>query len=70
MPDINERAKALIKVIDGCIKEGILPEFLKKYREAIMDDYLAYTQKDLDEAYIEDLQEDLKARLAKYESVG
>ncbi len=37
-----------------------MPEFLKKYREAIMGDYLAYTQKDLDEAYIEDLQEDLE----------
>ncbi len=30
-----------------------------------MDDYLAYTQKDLDEAYIEDLQEDLEEQKKK-----
>ena len=56
----DERSKALMDVINECIKDGILPEFLNKYKEAIMDNYLVFTQEDYDRAFIEDLQDDLE----------
>ena len=55
-----EKEQAVRTVVDECIREGILPEFLEKYKEVIVDDYLIYTKEDYDWAYTEDLKDQNK----------
>ncbi len=54
--DKKEQKNKLMSVIDECIDEGILSEFLKRYKEEIVDDYLLFTSEDYEKAALEDLQ--------------
>ena len=53
----SKRAKALVAVIDECIKEDILRVFLKEYKEEIVDDYLLFTKEDYEQAHLWDLED-------------